>query len=142
MAEVIRESRWNVKHEYDANHAKKALDRYCQGLPKEERQLLCGLGKPSRDWFNHALHQAITRDKKIEMCENTLNHYCGDHSKCHHPAHQGYQWKNRDMPEAQASLQRYLAEESKVIQKVNPFSGATQANEFFHVVKGKYTDKR
>jgi hypothetical protein len=35
-AKVIRESRWNVKHEYDANHAKKALDRYCQGLPKEE----------------------------------------------------------------------------------------------------------
>jgi hypothetical protein len=28
IAKVIRESRWNAKHEYDANHAKKALDRY------------------------------------------------------------------------------------------------------------------
>jgi PHD/YefM family antitoxin component YafN of YafNO toxin-antitoxin module len=29
MAIVIRESRWNAKHEYDANHPKKALDGYC-----------------------------------------------------------------------------------------------------------------
>jgi hypothetical protein len=36
MAMVIRESRWNVKNKYDANHAKKALDRYCQGFPKEQ----------------------------------------------------------------------------------------------------------
>jgi hypothetical protein len=36
MAKVIRKSR-NVRYEYNANHAKKALDRYCQGLPKEER---------------------------------------------------------------------------------------------------------
>jgi hypothetical protein len=26
MENVIRESRWNVKHEYDANHAKKTLE--------------------------------------------------------------------------------------------------------------------
>jgi hypothetical protein len=43
-AKVIRESHWNVRHEYDANHTKKALDRYCQELPKDERQLLYGLG--------------------------------------------------------------------------------------------------
>jgi hypothetical protein len=36
MGMVIRESRWNVRHECDANHAKKALDRYYQELPKEE----------------------------------------------------------------------------------------------------------
>jgi hypothetical protein len=36
MAKVIRESCWNVAHEYDANHGKKALDRYCQELPKQE----------------------------------------------------------------------------------------------------------
>jgi hypothetical protein len=117
MAKLIRESRWNVKHEYAANHAKGALDRYCQELPMEERQLLYGLGKRSRDWFNHVSYQPIPRDKKIEMWENTLNHYCGDHPKCHHPADQGYQWKNRDMPEAQAGLRRYLAEGSKIIQK-------------------------
>jgi hypothetical protein len=46
------------------------------------------------------------------------------------------------MPEAQASLRRYLAEGSKIIQKVDPLSGSTQANESFHAVKGKYTDKR
>jgi hypothetical protein len=79
---------------------------------------------------------------KTEMRENTLNHYCGDHSKCHHPAHQGYQWKNRDIPEAQASLRRYLAEGSKIIRKVDPPSGSTQANESFRAVKGKYTNKR
>jgi hypothetical protein len=76
------------------------------------------------------------------MWENTLNHHRGDHSKCHHPAHQGYQWKNRDMPEAQASLRRYLAEGSKIIQNDDPLSGSTQDNESFHAVKGKYTDKR
>jgi hypothetical protein len=67
IGKVILESRWNVRHEYDANHTLKALDRYCQELPKEERELLNGLGRRSRDWFNHALHQPITRDKKIEM---------------------------------------------------------------------------
>jgi hypothetical protein len=45
------------------------------------------------------------------------------------------------MPEAQASLRRYLAEGSKIIQKVDPLGGSTQANEPFHAVKGKYTDK-
>jgi hypothetical protein len=44
MAKVIRESRWNAKHECDSNHTKKALDHHCRGLPKEERQLLYGLG--------------------------------------------------------------------------------------------------
>jgi hypothetical protein len=37
MAKVIRESRWNVRHEYGPNHVKKALDRHCQELPKQER---------------------------------------------------------------------------------------------------------
>jgi hypothetical protein len=45
------------------------------------------------------------------------------------------------MTEALASLRRYLAEGSKIIQKVDPLSGPTQANEFFLAVKGKYTDK-
>jgi hypothetical protein len=36
LAMVIRESRWNIRHEYDANHKLKALDCYCQELPKEE----------------------------------------------------------------------------------------------------------
>jgi hypothetical protein len=115
MAKVIRESRWNVKDEYNTNHAKKAINHYYQRLPKEERQLLYGLGKHSQDWFNHVLHQPIPHDKKIEMWENTIKHYCGDHSKCHHPAHQGDQWKNRDITEAQASLRLYLAERSKII---------------------------
>jgi hypothetical protein len=46
------------------------------------------------------------------------------------------------MPEAQASLRRHPAEGSKIIQKVDPLSGSTQANESFHAVKGKHTDKR
>jgi hypothetical protein len=45
------------------------------------------------------------------------------------------------MPEAQASLRGYRAGGSKNIQKVDPPSGSTQANEPFHAVKGKYTDK-
>jgi hypothetical protein len=90
LAKVIGESHWNVKHEYDANHAKKALDLYCQGLPKEERQPLYGLGKRSLDWCNDVSHQPIPRHKKIEMWENAPNHYCGEHSKCHYPAQQGH----------------------------------------------------
>jgi hypothetical protein len=96
MAKLIRKSRWNAKQEYDANHIKRALGRYCQDLPKEEQELLCGLGKRSRDCLNQVRYQFISRDKKIEMPENTHNHYCGDHSKCHHRAHQGYHSKNRD----------------------------------------------
>jgi hypothetical protein len=95
MAKVIRESRWNVRHKYDAHDTKKALDGYCQELTKEERQLLHGLGKPSRNRLNHALHRPITPNEKIEMSENGLNRYFGDHSKCDHSAHLGYQWKNR-----------------------------------------------
>jgi hypothetical protein len=90
---------------------------------------LYGLGRRYRDWFNHVLHRPIARDKKIEMCENAFNHHCGDHSKCDHPKYQGYQWKNRDIPEAQASLRPYLTEGSKIIQKLNPRSGLAQANE-------------
>jgi hypothetical protein len=47
-----------------------------------------------------------------------------------------------DIREAQASLRRYLAEGSKIIHKVDPLGGSTQANESFHAVKGKYTNKR
>jgi hypothetical protein len=46
------------------------------------------------------------------------------------------------MPEAQASLRLCLAKGSKIIQKVDPLSGSTEANESFHAVKGKYTDRR
>jgi hypothetical protein len=48
--------------------------------------------------------------------ENALNHYCGDLSNCNYPAHQGYQWKNRDIPGDQVISGRYLAEGSKVVQ--------------------------
>jgi hypothetical protein len=80
MAKRIRESASNVGHEDDANHAQTAPNRCCQKLPKEEPQLLYGPAKRSRDWFNPVLHQPISRDKKIQMWENTLNRYCGDHS--------------------------------------------------------------
>jgi hypothetical protein len=53
MPKVIRKSRWNVRHEYDANHAKKALGCYCQELLKKERQLVYGR---SRNWFYQAVH--------------------------------------------------------------------------------------
>jgi glutamate-1-semialdehyde aminotransferase len=104
MASVIRESPWNVRHEHNANHTKKTVDHYYQKRPKEQRQGLYGLGRRARDRFNHVLHEPSARDKKIEMWANTLNHDCGDHSKCDHPAHQGYQWKSWNMPEARASL--------------------------------------
>jgi hypothetical protein len=45
------------------------------------------------------------------------------------------------MTETQASLQRYLAEESKAIQATDPLAGSTQANKSFHAVKKKYTNK-
>jgi fatty-acid desaturase len=45
-------------------------------------------------------------------------HYSGDHSKCRHSAHQGYQWKNRDLPEAQVSLVQFLGKALKDIQMV------------------------
>jgi hypothetical protein len=57
---------------------------------------LYGIGKRSQDWFNHLLHQRIPRSKRIEIWENTLNHDCGNHSKCHCPANQGYQWKKQN----------------------------------------------
>jgi hypothetical protein len=38
-------------------------------------------------------------------------------------------------------LRRHVAEEPKIIQKADPLSGSTQANESFHAVKGRYTDK-
>jgi hypothetical protein len=46
------------------------------------------------------------------------------------------------MTESQASLPLHLAEGSENMQKVDPPSGSTQANESFHAVKAKYTDKR
>jgi hypothetical protein len=76
------------------------------------------------------------------MWENALNRYYGDESKCRHPAHQSYQRKNPDMCRAQASLRRYLVDGSKIIQKNDPLSGSTQANESGNAMNGKYTDKR
>jgi hypothetical protein len=104
--------------------------------------MLYRLGRHSRDQFNYLLHYPIAPDKKGEMWENALNHYCGDHFKCDHPAHQGYQWKNREIPETQTTLREYLAEPSKLIQNVDALAGSTQPDESFHAVKGKYTDMR
>jgi hypothetical protein len=77
------------------------------------------------------MHQSIAPGKKIKMWENSVNHYCGDHSKRGHPADQGYQWKNRDRPEAQANLGWSLAEGSETIHKTDPLAGSAQANESF-----------
>jgi hypothetical protein len=89
MANVIRESSWNVGRKSDANCAKKPLLGYCQELPKEERQLLYRVWGPARDWFNHLRYHSMPQDNKIETRENTLNHYCRDYSTCHHRAHHG-----------------------------------------------------
>jgi hypothetical protein len=70
MAKVIRESHWNVKRKYDADQAKKALDRHYQELPKEVLQLPCGFGKPSRDRFNHVPPQPIAVTRRLK-CERT-----------------------------------------------------------------------
>jgi hypothetical protein len=37
MVKVIRQSRWNVRHEYDANDAKRSPGRHYQEFPKEKR---------------------------------------------------------------------------------------------------------
>jgi hypothetical protein len=66
-AKVIRESHWNVRHEYDTNYAKKDLDHSDPELPTEERQLLYGLETRYRNWFNHVLHQPIVPAEKIKM---------------------------------------------------------------------------
>jgi hypothetical protein len=36
MAKVIHESWSNFMHQYESNHVKRALDRCCTELPKEE----------------------------------------------------------------------------------------------------------
>jgi hypothetical protein len=137
LGKVIRESRWNVNHEFDANHAKKSFERYQERLPKEERQYLDGLDQRLKNWFNHVLHQPIPREKKVETWESAYGHFCGDHTGCPNPTHQGYQWRHRDDPAARETLTRYLAEGSKVIRKVDPLQGSTQWNESFHAVKAK-----
>jgi hypothetical protein len=142
LAKVIRESAWDVTHEFDANHAKKSLDRYQEHLPKEQRQHLHGLGQRLKKWFNHVLHLPIGREKRVEEWENAYNHYCGDHTRCADPEHHGYRWRYEESPEGQATLRQYLAEGSKVIRKVDPLRGSTQGNESFHAVKAKYADKR
>jgi hypothetical protein len=56
---------------------------------------------------------------------------------CHYPGYKGYQGKERNMTESQASLPRHLAEGSENMQKVDPPSGSTQANESFHAREGE-----
>jgi hypothetical protein len=38
-------------------------------------------------------------------------------------------------------LRPRLVEGPIITQKIDPLDGSTQANQFFHIVKGKYTDK-
>lgn len=142
LAKVIRESRWDVRHDVDSNHAKKSLARYVERLAPELRRHLFGLGKRLSDWFNHVIHQRISREEKVEQWENAFQHYRGDHGKCPDPEHTGYLWRNRDDPEAQETLRGYLAAGSDIIRKVDPLTGSTQLNESFHNVKAKFADKR
>jgi hypothetical protein len=46
--------------------------------------------------------------QKDRMWEKALNHYCGDHSRCDHPAYQSYHWNKRDIPEAQINLRQHV----------------------------------
>jgi hypothetical protein len=142
MGRVIASSGWKVKHENDANHAKKSLDRYCKSLSKEDKACLYGLGNKSRQWFNKVLHEPVSVAEKKELWNNTYNHYCGDHSHCPDPMHKGYLWPKRDNPRAQEVLRRYIDEGSKMIDRVNPDLGSTQLNESFHATKAKFADKR
>jgi hypothetical protein len=142
LAKVIRESPWDVQHDFDPNHAKKSLDKYINGLAPEQRRHLYGLGQRTKDWFNHVIHDDLSRDEKVERWENAFEHYQGDHRRCPNPEHTGYHWRQRDDPEAQETLRGYLAAGSEVIRKVDPLIGSTQLNESFHNVKAKFADKR
>jgi hypothetical protein len=112
LAKVMRESRWDLDDEMNANHAKKSFDRYQQRLPKEECQhlYLCGPDQRLRNWFNHVLHQPIPREHRIEAWESGKGHYCGDHTRCPDPAREGCQWRYRDDPDTRETLKGYLSE--------------------------------
>jgi hypothetical protein len=73
LGKIIRDSHWSVEHEFNANHAKKSLDRYQERLLREQRQHLYGLGQGLKNWFDHVLHQPIPREKKIEARENAYS---------------------------------------------------------------------
>jgi hypothetical protein len=142
LGKVIRDSWWGVKHEFDANHAKKSLNRYRESLSKQQRQHLSGLGQRLDSWFNHVIHEPVDREQRVAMRENAYDHYCGDHTRCPRPGHEAYGWTHQKSPEARQTLKRYLAEGSKIIRKIDPLRGSTQWNESFHAVKAKYADKR
>jgi hypothetical protein len=142
IAKVIRESRGNVRHEYDANHTLKALNRYCQELQKEERQWMYGLGRRSRDWFNHVLHQPIARDKKMEMWENTSIIIAAITSSVIIQHIMAISGRTGTCLKLKRVCDRIWVEGSKIIQKVDTLSRSIQANESFHALKGKCTYKR
>jgi hypothetical protein len=46
MAKVIRESRWNAKHEYDANHAKRGSTAIFKNFQRRSDGFCTGSGSP------------------------------------------------------------------------------------------------
>jgi hypothetical protein len=91
MAKVIRESRWMSVTNMTQIMPKGRSTAIVKKFQRGSDNFHTGSGNTLGTAQITSPRKPFPRDKKIEIWENTLNHYCSDHSKCHHPAHQGCQ---------------------------------------------------
>jgi hypothetical protein len=141
ITKLIRESNWTVNQMYDANHAHKSFRRTWDALSKEDKNLLHGLKERLDNWLNHVIYLNIDREMKKRLWLNAKEDFSGNHTFCLHDESE-FCWKNTNNPTSLKVFDKHLNKGLKIIETVNPLSGATQLNEAFHQIKAKYANKR
>ena len=120
----------------DVNHNVKHFIAYTKKVLGKQNRFAFELEK----WIKFLLHnKELTEERKIELWDNTVNHFKGDHTLCVHGERESRDWNITASEEA--LLSRISKEGAKFITLSNPHY-STQFNESLNAIRCAIADKR
>lgn len=137
---VIEQSGWGIKEYLDPGHALNCFEKKLKKFNKLHPQLLRGIEGSLRKWIRALLKFDGTTEEKMQLWENSVRHYMGDHTLCNHEDREFAVWDKAADPEAINLLKSFL-ESTKFILEYCKTEFDTQANESLHKLKLKYATK-
>ena len=139
IEKLIKKYNWTVNVISDINHKYKNFHTSFHKINKRYNSTLRGIEKPLKDFLGYVLFSNYTKEEKLAMWRNVVNHFTGDHSHCIHDK-MTKSYKILQQPKAVAALKEVVAEWSVIVE--NFIRGqTTNYNENYHSIKAQLLNK-
>ena len=115
IEKLIQQYNWTVNVISDINHKYKNFHTSFHKINKRYNSTFRGIEKPLKDFLGYVLFSNYTKEVKLAMWRNVVNHFTGDHSHCMHDK-TIKSYKILQHPKAVAALQEVVAEWSVIVE--------------------------